>query len=103
MANLGRLLAEKFAGFGGKPALADQGSALSYRELTEAANAVEEVLRSAGLSADEPVMVPVANEPRDAAALIGTWLAGGAAVPIARHAPANAIEPCKGQRAHDSP
>jgi acyl-CoA synthetase (AMP-forming)/AMP-acid ligase II len=38
------------------------------------------------------VLVPVANEPRDAAALIGAWLAGGVAVPVARHAPANAIE-----------
>jgi acyl-CoA synthetase (AMP-forming)/AMP-acid ligase II len=92
MANLGRLLVEKFAGFGDNPALADQGSALTYRELAEAATAVERALRRAGLGADEPVMVPVANEPRDAPALIGTWLAGGAAVPVARHAPANAIE-----------
>lgn len=92
MANLGRLLTEKFAGFGANPALADQGSAVSYRELTEAARAVEEALRRVALSADEPVMVPVANEPRDAAALIGTWLAGGVAVPVARNAPANAIE-----------
>jgi acyl-CoA synthetase (AMP-forming)/AMP-acid ligase II len=92
MANLGRLLVEKFAGFGDSPALADQDSALRYRELTEAATAVEQALRRAGLSAHEPVMVPVANEPRDAAALIGTWLAGGVAVPVARHAPANAIE-----------
>jgi long-chain acyl-CoA synthetase len=92
MANLGRLLAEKFVGFGDNPALADQGSALTCRELAEAATAAEQALRRAGLSADEPVMVPVANEPRDAAALIGTWLAGGVAVPVARHAPANAIE-----------
>ena len=96
MADLGRLLVEKFAGFGDKPALADQGSALTYRELAEAATAVEQVLRRAGLGADEPVMVPVANEPRDAAALMGTWLAGGVAVPVARHAPANAIEAIRG-------
>ena len=44
------------------------------------------------MSPDEPLLVPVANEPRDAAALIGVWLAGGVAVPVARHAPANAIE-----------
>ena len=74
------------------PALADTGGALTYRELTQAATAVEQALRNAGLSPDEPVLVPVANEPRDAAALIGAWLAGGVAVPVARHAPANAIE-----------
>ena len=74
------------------PALADTGGALTYRELTQAATAVEQALRDAGLSPDEPVLVPVANEPRDAAALIGAWLAGGVAVPVARHAPANAIE-----------
>jgi long-chain acyl-CoA synthetase len=92
MANLGRLLAEKFVGFADRPALANAGSALTYRELAQAAGAVEQALRSAGLNAHEPVMVPVANEPRDAAALIGAWLAGGVAVPVARHAPANAID-----------
>jgi long-chain acyl-CoA synthetase len=92
MANLGRLLVEKFAGFADGPALADTGGALTYGELTQAATAVEQALRDAGLSPDEPVLVPVANEPRDAAALIGAWLAGGVAVPVARHAPANAIE-----------
>jgi acyl-CoA synthetase (AMP-forming)/AMP-acid ligase II len=92
MANLGRLLVEKLGGFADGPALADTGDALTYRELTQAATAVEQALRDAGLSPDEPVLVPVANEPRDAAALIGAWLAGGVAVPVARHAPANAIE-----------
>ncbi len=92
MANLGRLLVEKFAAFADGPALADTGGALTYGELTQAATAVEQALRDAGLSPDEPVLVPVANEPRDAAALIGAWLAGGVAVPVARHAPANAIE-----------
>jgi acyl-CoA synthetase (AMP-forming)/AMP-acid ligase II len=92
MANLGRLLVEKFAAFADGPALADTGGALTYRELTQAATAVEQALRDARLSPDEPVLVPVANEPRDAAALIGAWLAGGVAVPVARHAPANAIE-----------
>jgi long-chain acyl-CoA synthetase len=92
MANVGRHLAEKFAGFAGGPALADTGGALTYRELAEAAAAIEQALRSAGLTPDEPVLVPVANEPRDAAALIGTWLAGGVAVPVARHAPVTATE-----------
>jgi acyl-CoA synthetase (AMP-forming)/AMP-acid ligase II len=92
MASLGRLLAERFAAYADSPALADAGSALTYRELAQAWTAVEHALRKAGLTPDEPLLVPVANEPRDAAALIGTWLAGGVAVPVARHAPANAIE-----------
>jgi long-chain acyl-CoA synthetase len=92
MANLGRLLAERFAAYPDSPALADAGTALTYRELAQASKAVEHALRQAGLSPTEPVIVPVANQPRDAAALIGTWLAGGVAVPVARHAPANAIE-----------
>jgi long-chain acyl-CoA synthetase len=92
MANLGRLLVEKFTEFTDRPALADAESALTYRELAQAATAVEKALCKAGLTQDEPLLVPVANEPRDAAALIGTWLAGGVAVPVARHAPANAIE-----------
>ena len=96
MANLGRLLAERFAAYADSPALADAGSALTYRELAQAATAVEHALRKAGLTPDEPLLVPVANEPRDAAALVGTWLAGGVAVPVARHAPANAIEAIRG-------
>ena len=96
MTNLGRLLAERFAAYADSPALADAGSALTYRELAQAAIAVEHALRKAGLTPDEPLLVPVANEPRDAAALIGTWLAGGVAVPVARHAPANAIEAIRG-------
>ena len=92
MANLGRLLAEKFASFADRPALANADGALTYRELAQAATAVESALRGVGVSPDEPLLVPVANEPRDAAALIGVWLEGGVAVPVASHAPANAIE-----------
>jgi acyl-CoA synthetase (AMP-forming)/AMP-acid ligase II len=92
MANLGRGIVEKFAAYADRPALADAGNALTYRELAQAATAVEHALRIVGLTPDEPLLVPVANEPRDAAALIGTWLADGVAVPVARHAPANAIE-----------
>ncbi|HXD13888.1 MAG TPA: fatty acid--CoA ligase family protein [Xanthobacteraceae bacterium] len=92
MANLGSMLLEKFAGFADAPALDDLSGALTYRALSQAALNVERTLRNERLVADEPVLVPVANEARDAAALVGVWLAGGVAVPVARHAPASAIE-----------
>ena len=92
MANLGSMLLEKFTGFADAPALDDLSGALTYRALSRAALNVERTLRNERLVADEPVLVPVANEARDAAALIGVWLAGGVAVPVARHAPASAIE-----------
>ena len=92
MANLGSMLLEKFAGFADAPALDDLSGTLTYRALSQTAHNVERALRNERLVADEPVLVPVANEARDAAALIGVWLAGGVAVPVARHAPASAIE-----------
>ena len=92
MANLGSILLEKFAGFADAPALDDVNGTLTYRVLSQAARNLERALRNEHLAADEPVLVPVANEARDAAALVGVWLAGGVAVPVARHAPASAIE-----------
>jgi acyl-CoA synthetase (AMP-forming)/AMP-acid ligase II len=92
MANLGSMLLEKFAGFADAPALDDLSGTLTYRALSQAAQNVEHALRNERLAADEPVLVPVANEARDAAALVGVWLAGGVAVPVSRHAPASAIE-----------
>jgi len=92
MANLGRLLLEGFRRFPDRAALNDPCGAVTYRGLADRATAIEQALRQAGLNEDEPVLLPVANEARDAAALIGVWLAGGVAVPVARHAPASAIE-----------
>ena len=92
MDNLGSLLLQSFAAFGERPALNDSGGIWTYRRLADAASAIERALRSAGVEPHEPVMVPVANEARDGAALIGVWLAGSVAVPVARHAPAAAIE-----------
>ncbi|MBO0757486.1 MAG: AMP-binding protein, partial [Bradyrhizobiaceae bacterium] len=92
MDNLGQLLLQRSAIARDRPALSDVSGTLTYRQLSEAAEAVEQALRVIGLEADEPVLVPVANETRDPAALIGVWLAGGVAVPVARHAPAAAIE-----------
>ena len=92
MDNLGRVLLQSFAAFAGSPALNDSSGTWSYRRLTDAATAIERALRAADLAPDEPVIVPVANEARDGAALIGIWLAGGVAVPVARNAPARAID-----------
>ena len=92
MPNLGRLLLEKFTGFADSPALNDAGGTLTYRQLAQTATIVEQALRDGRLTPDEPVIVPVANEARDAAALLGVWLAEGVAVPVARSAPASAID-----------
>ena len=92
MDNLGSLLLQSFAAFGERPALNDSGGIWTYRRLADEAIAIERALRGAGVEPHEPVMVPVANEARDGAALIGVWLAGSVAVPVARHAPAAAIE-----------
>jgi long-chain acyl-CoA synthetase len=73
-------------------ALEDVDHRLSYAELASAARATAEALHSEGMLADEPVLVPVANEPRDIAAFLGVWAAGGVVVPVARHAPAAATE-----------
>jgi long-chain acyl-CoA synthetase len=92
MANLGHLLLKKFIEFADSPAINDSAGTLTYRQLAETATTVERALRDVGLTPDEPVIVPVANEARDGAALIGVWLAGGVAVPVTRNAPASAID-----------
>src|SRR5215831_14882525 len=92
MSNLGSLLLKRFAAFADTPALNDSGGSWRYRQLADAAIALERALSGAGLAPHEPVIVPVANEVRDSAALIGTWLAGGVAVPVTRHAPVTVID-----------
>ena len=92
MDNLGRLLLEKFESISGAPALNDTGGTLSYRVLAGEALKVASALNSLGVSADEPVLVSVANEARDVSALIGVWLAGGVVVPVGRHSPYAAID-----------
>jgi long-chain acyl-CoA synthetase len=92
MDNLGRLLLRTMAVQGDKPALFDADVVLTYRELHEAAIALEASLRAVGVRPHEPVIVPVANQARDLAAFVGAWLAGAVAVPVARSAPPAAIE-----------
>ena len=97
MDNLGRVLLKQFEGYSGGSALVDVRGGLTYQALANAAFAVECGLRDAGLGPNEPVLVPVANEPRDVAALIGVWIAGGVAVPIARQAPRAALAGIRAQ------
>ena len=92
MDNLGRLLLEKFESISDAPALNDTGGTLSYRVLAGEALKVASALNRLGVSEDEPVLVPVANEARDVSALIGVWLAGGVVVPVGRHSPYAAID-----------
>ena len=70
MTNLGQLLLQRSVIVGDSPALSDADGTLTYHKLSEAAVAVERALRFVGLEADEPVLVPVANETGDPAALI---------------------------------
>ena len=74
MDNLGSLLIETYKVSADAPALDDTDRALTYRQLSEAASAVERALVSVGLTPDEPVLVPVANEARDPAALLAVVL-----------------------------
>jgi non-ribosomal peptide synthetase component E (peptide arylation enzyme) len=70
MSNLGSLLLKRFAAFADTAALNDSGGSWRYRQLADAAIALERALCGAGLAPHEPVIVPVANEVRDSAALI---------------------------------
>lgn len=60
----------------------DDESELSAAALSSAADAVAARLASAGLGANEPVLVSVANRPGDVAAIFGVWRAGGVVVPV---------------------
>ncbi|MFN3657273.1 MAG: class I adenylate-forming enzyme family protein [Pseudolabrys sp.] len=89
---LDALLVEACARAPQASALADPETMLTFGALADAARQTAAALRGIGLMPDEPVLVPVANAPQDIAAFIGVWLAGGVVVPVARHAPAAAIE-----------
>jgi long-chain acyl-CoA synthetase len=73
--------------FGDAIALSNGECSLSYRLLAELAGRAAGELRRAGLAPNEPVHVRVSNHPRDLAAFLGVWNAGGVAVPVHRNAP----------------
>ena len=73
-------------------ALEDAQLSLSYADLAATARAIADDLRAHNVQANEPVLVGVANAPRDIAAFLGVWAAGGVAVPVSRDAPAAVTE-----------
>lgn len=95
--NLGQMLLDACARFSDASALSDAQTALTYAQLSARAQTVANILRDRKVAANEPVLVNCANEPHDIAAFLGVWLAGGVAVPVARAAPAFAIEQTRGQ------
>jgi long-chain acyl-CoA synthetase len=97
MDNLGSVLLEAFESFHKDPAVVGFSGTLTYKALIDGAVAVERALRACGIGPNEPVLVPVGNEPRDAAALIGVWSAGGVAVPVARGGPESWIAAIRAQ------
>ncbi len=84
---LGLALQQACNAWPGATAAQDTDGAVTYAQLIEAAQRVAQQLHQAGLQADEPVHVLVANRTADLAALIGIWLAGGVAVPVHRSTP----------------
>ena len=67
-------------------------AALSSVEISDAARAIATDLRVADAIANEPIVVFVANMPRDIVAFLGIWLAGCVAVPIHVATPAAAVQ-----------
>ena len=61
------------ARFGKAVALEDTTTSLSYAQLAAAARETAETLRREGLTADEPVLVAVANAPEDIACFFGIF------------------------------
>jgi acyl-CoA synthetase (AMP-forming)/AMP-acid ligase II len=66
---------------------AGDGIPLAAARLMATAEAIAHALRHRHLTAREPVLCRIANQPLDLAALLGVWLAGGVAVPVHRAAP----------------
>lgn len=66
----------------GKTQVEGGGEGLSNAAFEAIAGAVAQSLSRAGLAPAEPVHLAIGNRPRDLAALLGIWRAGGVAVPV---------------------
>ena len=84
---LGQALLQACSSFTNAMALQAPGALVTYRALADQAQAAATGLRTAGLQADEPVLVMVSNQPGDIAALLAVWLAGGVVVAVHRSTP----------------
>ena len=89
---LGQALALACRQFGDATALQGPAGVLPYHTLAAHAAAVAAQLRSAGLQADEPVLVLVSNQPGDIAALLAVWWAGGVVVAVHRSTPSALLQ-----------
>ncbi|HEX2197455.1 MAG TPA: AMP-binding protein, partial [Burkholderiales bacterium] len=72
--------------------LAQAAQRHAFGELLSQAQEVRAALAQAGLAAHEPVHVRVSNQPRDLAAYLGVWLAGGVVTPVHRSSPEGAMQ-----------
>ncbi len=89
--NLGRETRDALRALGAETG-APGGDTLSAAAIIEAAEAVADALRAKRCAPDEPVVLFIANEPRDIAGFIGIWLAGCVAAPIHVATPVQAAE-----------
>jgi long-chain acyl-CoA synthetase len=64
------------------PIADDGGEALTGAELLSMAQAMAQALAAQAITAGEPVLCRIANEPLDLARMLAIWLAGGVAVPV---------------------
>jgi long-chain acyl-CoA synthetase len=78
--------------FADREAVRDGGETLSYAQLSARAQTIARALSDAGCAPDEPVIVVVGNRAADFVAFLGTWRAGGVAVPSHRSAPQAVLE-----------
>src|ERR1700733_7913380 len=79
--NLARLLLPAIREMGSEAGQLGGRSLLS-EELIAAAELMAAELRSAGVEADEPVIIFTSNEFDDLISFLGVWIAGGVAVPV---------------------
>jgi long-chain acyl-CoA synthetase len=90
--DLAILLADACREFSDAPAIESGGMAFSYTQLAAAARMVTRELAGRGLTANEPVLVKVANSAQDLILFKGVWEAGGVVVPVAASAPSTVVE-----------
>jgi acyl-CoA synthetase (AMP-forming)/AMP-acid ligase II len=64
------------------PVIEGPQESLNAASLAPMAASIEAILRAGGIESEEPVHVTIGNRPRDLAALLGIWQAGGVAVPV---------------------
>ena len=94
--NLGSNTFDALQAFG-SPSCAPGGQILSAAEMMAAAGDLAASLRARACAPDEPVVLFIANEPRDLAGFFGIWLAGCVAAPIHVATPAAAAQALVGR------